>query len=408
MQKNETLNLRFNMKKVIQVIGMIFTIVIVGCAKKTELITPEMSAKVIEKVSAETLPADNDAYLTNNILPSVKDISISKLLDFRTISAAINDEFDKARFHYIIAHEINNRLNDLDEKFNADEKKYRKEIGRYEDELDITPYKYTNDRPRFDYTYQAAKITDETIYNDIHRIQADLARTQFIQVYKYYRKRIDNYKNYITTLKELHTCKTIENKDNKVEFYSNFPEMHQGIKLLHDAKDDAGKMRVHRNVLGKVLYIDWNEEDEVDNSRRRNFEYFNNGTVSKLTDTIEDEVVFETLFGENDMAENFINYIFTEGFIPRDYSYFTEVYYNNGKASAYKFTTMNDHVIGTIYREFDEKDHLIKEAWCKGNTSEILREFSSIFDESAGGYKLIERDRNGVIVHQEIILSSND
>ncbi|SVD41986.1 uncharacterized protein METZ01_LOCUS394840, partial [marine metagenome] len=81
MQKNETLNLRFNMKKVIQVIGMIFTIVIVGCAKKTELITPEMSTKVIEKVSAGTLPADNDAYLTDNILSSVKDISISKLLD---------------------------------------------------------------------------------------------------------------------------------------------------------------------------------------------------------------------------------------------------------------------------------------------------------------------------------------
>ena len=119
MQKNETLNLRINMKKVIQVIGMIFTIVIVGCAKKTELITPEMSAKVIEKVSAETLPADNDAYLTNNILSSVKDISISKLLDFRKISAAIHDEFDKARFHYIIAYEIDNRLSNLDGKFNT-------------------------------------------------------------------------------------------------------------------------------------------------------------------------------------------------------------------------------------------------------------------------------------------------
>ena len=180
MQKNETLNLRFNMKKVIRVIGMIFTIV---------------------KVSAGTLPADNDAYLSDNILSSVKDISISKLLDFRKISAAINDEFDKARFHYIIAYEIDNRLNDLDGKFNAHEKKYRRVIGRYEDELDLTPYKYTNDRPRFDYTYQAAEITDETIYNDIHRIQADLARTQFIQVYKYYRKRLNNYKNYLVTLR---------------------------------------------------------------------------------------------------------------------------------------------------------------------------------------------------------------
>ena len=362
----------------------------------------------IVKVSAGTLPMEQDPYLSDNIVSSVKDISISKLLDFRKISAAIKDEFSKARFHYIIAYEIDSRLNDLDEKFNTHEKKYRRVISRYEDELDLTPYKYTNDRPRFDYIYHAADITDETIENDIHRIQADLARTQFIQVYKYYRKRLDNYKNYLVALRELYKCKTIENKDNKVEFYSNFPEMYQGIKLFHNAKNDAGKMRVHRDVLGKVLYIDWSEEGEVDNTRRRDFEYFTDGTVSRLTDKINDEIVSETWFGENDIAENFINYIFSPSFIPQDYSYFTEVYYFQGKPSAYKFTTMNDHVIGTIYREFDEKDHLTKETWCKGETSKILREFTSIFDPSAGDYKLIERDRNGNIIHQEVVLSSND
>ena len=115
-----------------------------------------------------------------------------------------------------------------------------------------------------------------------------------------------------------------------------------------------------------------------------------------------------TWFGENDIAENFIKYIFLPGFISRDYSYFTEVYYINGKPSAYKFTTMNDYVIGRIYLEFDEKDHLIKETWYKGETSKILREFTSIFDSAAGSYKLIERDRNGNIVHQEIVLSNND
>ena len=362
----------------------------------------------IVKVSAGTLPMEQDPYLSDNIVSSVKDISISKLLDFRKISAAIKDEFSKARFHYIIAYEIDSRLNDLDEKFNTHEKKYRRVISRYEDELDLTPYKYTNDRPRFDYIYHAADITDETIENDIHRIQAELARTQFVQVYKYYRKRLDNYKNYLVALRELYKCKTIENKDNKVEFYSNFPEMYQGIKLFHDTKNDAGKMQIHRDVLGKVHYIDWSEEGEADNTRRRDYEYFNDGTVSKLTDKINDEIFSETWFGENDIAENFINYIFSPGFIPQDYSYFTEVYYTKAKPSAFKFTTMNDHVIGIIYREYDEKDHLTKEAWCKGETSKILREFTSIFDPSVGGYKLIERDRNGNIIHQEVVLSSND
>ena len=376
------------MKKVIRITGIFFTIF---------------------KLSAGDVSPDIDSYLSDNIVASVKDISISKSLDFRKISAAINDEFDKARFHYIIAFEIDRRLNTLDDKFNGHDTKYRKTIGRYEDELDLTPYQYSNDRPRFDYIYQTADITDETIENEIHRIQADLARTQFIQVYKYYRKRLDNYKNYLVALRELYKCKTIENKDNKVEFYSNFPEMYQEIKLFHDTmKNDAGKMRVHRDVLGKVLYIDWSEEGEADNTRHRDYEYFNDGTVSKLTDKINDKIVSETWFGENDIAENFINYIFSPGFIPQDYSYFTEVYYTNGKPSAFKFTTMNNHVIGTIYREFDEKDHLTKETWCKGETSKILREFTSIFDPSAGGYKLIERDRNGNIVHQEVVLSSND
>ena len=67
---------------------------------------------------------------------------------------------------------------------------------------------------------------------------------------------------------------------------------------------------------------------------------------------------------------------------------------------------MNGHVIGIIYKEFDDKDHLIREAWCKGETSKILREFTSIFDPTTGDYKLIERDRNGKIVTQEIVLSS--
>ena len=172
--------------------------------------------------------------------------------------------------------------------------------------------------------------------------------------------------------------------------------------------DDAGKMQVHRDVLGKVLYIDWNAEGENENTRRRDFEYFNDGTVSKLTDKIDGEIIFETWFGENDIAENFINYIFSPGFIARDYSYFTEIYYTNGKPSAYKFITLNDYVIGAMYLEFDEKDHLIKETWYKGETSKILREFTSIFDPLVGGYKLIERDRYGNIVHQEIVLSNNE
>ena len=363
---------------------------------------------IVGKISASNMRMNQDPYLFSDLLASVEKISISKLLDYKKIAIGIKDEFDNARFHYVIAYEIDNRLNALDNKFKNNENKYVKVIRRYEDELEITPYKYTNDRPAFDYQYAPAEITQETIDENIHKIQANVARAQFVRVYKYYRKRLDNYKNYIRTLRELYSCKVQENKDNKVEFYSNFPQMYQGIKLFHDAMDDAGQMQVHRDVLGKVRYIDWNEDDEKQNTRRRSFEYYNDGTLSKLTDTIDNNLIYETLFGENKVAENFLNYVFSSGFIPRNYSYYTEIYYSNNKPTAYKFSTMEDHVIGTIYKEYNDKDHLIKEAWCKGETSKLLREFSSIFDASSGGYKLIERDKNGNIVNQEIVLSSND
>ena len=135
------------MKKIIRLTGIFLTIV---------------------KLSVGAISPDTDPYLSDNILGSVQDISISKLLEFKKIAVAINDEFDKARFHYIIASEIDSRINDLDEKFNTHEKKYRQVISRYEDELDLTTYKYTNDRPPFDYIYHAADINDETIENDIH------------------------------------------------------------------------------------------------------------------------------------------------------------------------------------------------------------------------------------------------
>jgi len=95
------------MKKVLRIIGIIFTIV---------------------KVSAETDEINIDPYLSDNINKSIQDITISKLLNFKNIAVSIHDDYDKARFHYIIAYEIDYRLHDLDKKFNAHEKKYRENI----------------------------------------------------------------------------------------------------------------------------------------------------------------------------------------------------------------------------------------------------------------------------------------
>mgnify|MGYP004203767175 CR=1 FL=1 len=381
----KTHNMEFNMKIIIRIIGTFLAIV---------------------KLSTASDLTSENPNISNTISEKVKNISIGNLLDFKQISGAIEDEFDKARFYYIIAYEIDRRNKELDEKFLTQEKKYQKSIRKYENELNLTPYQYVDEHPRYDYEYQSVDISEETISKDIHRIQAELARTQFIQGYKYYRRRLDNYKNYLIALRELYKHKAIKSKGEQIEYYSNFPEMYQDLKLFHDSMDNAGKMKVQRDILGKVLYIDWQAEDESDLTRRREFEYHDDGLLSKLTDTINDQVIFETLFGEIELGEKFFEYIFSPGFIPQNYNYYTEVFYQNNRASAYKFTSMNGHVIGTIYKEFDKGDHLIREAWCKGETSKILREFTSTFDPKTGDYKLIERDRNGKIVNQEVVLSS--
>ena len=164
------------------------------------------------------------------------------------------------------------------------EKKYKKAILSYENELHLTPSQYTDQRPRFDYVYQSIDISGETLSKDIHQIQADLTRIQFLHGYKYYRRRIDNYKNYLITLRELYKYKVIVNKENQIENFSNFPQMYQNIKLFHDSMDDAGKMNVKRDMLGKVLYINWQVVGERDKIRRREFEYFDDGLLSKLID----------------------------------------------------------------------------------------------------------------------------
>ena len=106
--------MRYDMKKLFRITSIFFTIF---------------------KLSAATFGSNQDPYLSNEIIGSVNNISISKLLDFKKIASALKDDFDKARFHYIISYEINERLLSLDEKFNNKEKEYLRVIRRYENEL---------------------------------------------------------------------------------------------------------------------------------------------------------------------------------------------------------------------------------------------------------------------------------
>ena len=60
----------------------------------------------------------------------------------------------------------------------------------------------------------------------------------------------------------------------------------------------------------------------------------------------------------------------------------------------------------TFANECHQESH--KKARVITGKGKILREFTSEFDSKTGGYKLIERDRNGKIINQEIVLSNNN
>lgn len=368
----------------------------------------------IVKLSGAYSGEVNDSYISDKQLESVQNISNNKLLDFKTIAKTIPDSYERARFYYIISQEIDRRMKELDGKAVEHEAKFTKTIKSYELALDLPAFCYKEVKPQFNHIYQKAEINEKTVSKDIHRIQADLLRMQFIQVYQFYRERLDFYKNYISSLRDLYKTKISKNRDNQVAYYSNFPEMYQGIKRLHNALNDAGQMRAERDPLGKVRFIDFEVEGQ---KRRRDFEYNDDGLLSKLTDSIcnnncsdrsSNQIISKFLFGENQKGEDFFDYLFSPGFISQDYNYYTEIIVDeNNRESAYKLISMDGYTIGTVYREY-EGNRLAKETWCKGETSKILRQFTSIFDSKSGGYKIIERDRNGQIINQEIVLSSND
>ena len=191
-----------------------------------------------------------------------------------------------------------------------------------------------------------------------------------------------------------------------IEYYANFSDMYQDIRLFHDLKNNSNKITVKRDTLGKVLSIYWRIESDSIQIWQRNFEYNDDGLLSILIDKIDNKLIIERLYGANAIGEIFLDYKFSKGFIPRKYNYYTEVFYHNYLPSEYKIISMNGHIIGKISKEYDSKGHLIREIWSGGKTNKILREFTSKFNSANGHYELLEKDSNGEIISHIITLSS--
>ena len=105
----------------------------------------------IVKLSGAYFGEINDSYISDKQLESVQNISNNKLLDFKTIANTIPDDYERARFYYIISYEIDRRMKKLDRKAMEHDAKFTKTIKSYETALDLPAFCYKEVKPQFNH-----------------------------------------------------------------------------------------------------------------------------------------------------------------------------------------------------------------------------------------------------------------
>ena len=191
-------------------------------------------------------------------------------------------------------------------------------------------------------------------------------------------------------------------RENSIEYYATFAEIRRNIPLFYDPINNKKNIKVERNLDGKIIKINWDLEENNTYVNDRKFEYDNNDLLIKIVASKNNQIMKTTIIGENDISNNFFDYIFSPGFTPRKYNYFTEIFFEHNMPKVYMIFSMNGDLIGKISKTYDKQNHLHNETWHKGESSEILREFTSIFNYQTGHHNLIEKDANGQIVNHEI------
>ena len=184
-------------------------------------------------------------------------------------------------------------------------------------------------------------------------------------------------------------------KENSIKYYATFSKIHQNIPLFYDSINNKKNIKVERNQDGKISKINWYSKEGDTYINNREFEYDNNDLLIKIVDSKNNQIIKITIIGKNDTGRKFFDYIFSPGFIPRKYNYFTEIFFENNLPIVYMIFSMNGNLIGKISKTYDKQNHLLNETWHKGKSFEILREFTSIFNPQTGHHNLIEKDANG-------------
>jgi len=347
--------------------------------------------------------------------PYNQNLMVNELLNFEKIGFEIDDIWERNQFFRSISYSIHEEISDIEFRLGTIELKLREFIYVYEEKLDKDHFQFHSIYPEFSYRYRPLPLDEAGIENDIFYKEAVILKSQYLQRYKFYKSSIDRYKNYLFTLREEHFYnnphigKIVIFQDNEFEelFYQNVQSLlREKLNLKNDQAFEF--MKVFRNSENKVISMNWftNSDSLI---RSRDFDYFNNGLLAAIRERVSGKIVQETLYGQNEYARKFYKFIFSAGFLPSHYDHMTEINFNSESlVESINFMKLNGNKIGSINYIFDKKGHLLNEVWRKGSMNSIVREFVCYREEADGSYRIVEKDKYGRIVFQDIVSSLTD
>jgi len=352
----------------------------------------------------------NELPISSYINPE-EYISIDNLLQFENIGYEIQDPIEKSKYYFIIAHLLNKKIVELNVKMDNNCEKISDLINSYEEKLIKKHYIVNHESPVFDYEYKYIKFSDKAVINKVFYKQAIALKEQYIQIYKTKIRKIELLSDYLLALREEYLISRtnlvkLEYEENlESKFYFTLQDMLSNNLIEKSKLSFLNTITNNNGDIISVLNIE--NINGADIIFSQDFEYFNDGLLAGIRERKDGVLTKEILYGSNRYSDEFYNFIFDSSFQPLNYDNFTEVYYGlNNQISYLGFFTFNSVQIGSIEYEYDYLDRLINEKWYKGEEL-LIREFDCFYNPGEGNYRVIEKNKYGEIVFQEIINSKN-
>lgn len=339
-------------------------------------------------------------------------ISADSLLEFEAIGYQINDSVEKSKYYFIVAYLLNEKIIELNVKIDNINEKLSNLIKSYESELLLDNYIVNYNMPTPAYSYKYIKFSDKGVVNKVFYKQANILKGQYIDIYNAGVRKIELLSDYLLSLREDY----LVNKTGLINFGKKENLENKFYFTLHDILSSNLIEKSNLNPLNTIVDKHGNtisiiQIENIGNKEiffSKDFEYFGDNLLAAIREKKDGNVTREILYGNNKYSQKFYDFIFDSSFETLNYDNFTEVYYQlNDKISYIDFFTFDGVKIGSIEYKYDYLNRLIDEKWYQGERL-LVREFNCFYKEGEGSYRVIEKNKYGEIVFQDIVNSKNE